>query len=458
VLGLLGPWPKLSKYSLLTLVVFPSCLFVTVYTVGNGERGNDAISSTSTVCGGSGWGSCTAWACSSSSTSASSKSVAAGVVTFAEQPGASPNYIFWLTPGQDFSVANNDQFQYLMWRPLYVFGNGDKAEINYALSIGNKPVFSNDDRTVTITLKNWKFSNGQPITARSVVFWMNLLKANKIDWGAYVPGEFPDNVVSTTAVNSHTVRFELNGSYSPTWYTYNELSQVVPLPMAWDRTSLSAPAPTASTPNLPDTTTAGARAVYKFLNAQATHLATYASSPIWSIVDGPWKLKSFTTEGKAVFVPNVSYSGPIKPTIKEFVELPFTSQTAEFGVLAAGDGALSYGYIPTSDIPQEGRIKGDGYNTSPWTLFAFNYIPMNYNNPTYGAVYRQLYFRQALEHLIDQPAWISKFMSGYGVETNSPVPVAPSNPFVDPYTKKSPYPYSITAAKSLMTSHGVEDG
>ncbi|WP_298207587.1 hypothetical protein [Ferrimicrobium sp.] len=90
----------------------------------------------------------------SSTTAASShKGTGNGIATFAEQPGATPNYIFWLTPGTDFSVANNDQFHYLMWRPMYVFGVGTKAEINYSLSIGDKPVDSNDDKTITISLK-----------------------------------------------------------------------------------------------------------------------------------------------------------------------------------------------------------------------------------------------------------------------------------------------------------------
>ena len=56
-----------------------------------------------------------------------SQSPSAGVVTFAEQPGATPNYIFWLTFDTEFSVANNDQFPSLIWRPMYVFGVGDKA-------------------------------------------------------------------------------------------------------------------------------------------------------------------------------------------------------------------------------------------------------------------------------------------------------------------------------------------
>uniref|UniRef100_UPI0023F14034 ABC transporter substrate-binding protein n=1 Tax=Ferrimicrobium acidiphilum TaxID=121039 RepID=UPI0023F14034 len=147
-----------------------------------------------------------------------------------------------------------------MYRPLYFYGKGNKAEIDYNLSIGNPPVYSNNDKTVTVTLKHYEWSNGTPVTARDVIFWMNLLKANKTSYGAYVPGAFPDNVVSYSAPNPSTVVFQLNRSYNPTWFTYNELSQITPLPIAWDRTSLSQPAPSPNAQNLPDTTTAGAQA------------------------------------------------------------------------------------------------------------------------------------------------------------------------------------------------------
>ncbi len=399
-------------------------------------------------------------ACGSSSTSSagtstsSNQPIKGGTAYFAEGPGASPNYIFPLTPSGNFSVNNLAQFQILMYRPLYYFGIGNKAAINYNLSIGNKPVFSNGDTTVTVTLKHYEWSNGTPVTARDVVFFMNLLKAEKANWGAYVPGAFPDNVVSTTAVNANTVVFKLNKAYSPTWFTYNELSQITPFPIAWDRTSLSQPAPSPTAANLPDTTASGVSAVYSFLNSQAKNLSTYASSPIWSVVDGPWKLSSFTTAGKAVFVPNSKYSGPDKPKLAQFVELPFTSASAEFNVLRAGNNAVTYGYIPTQDISQKPAVESLGYSIQPWIDLGFNFWPINYNNPTYGPVFRQLYFRQALEHLVDQPAWITHFLDGYAVPSYSPVPLAPSNPFANSTSKTNQYPYSVAAAKNLLTSHG----
>ncbi len=393
-------------------------------------------------------------ACGSTVHSSSASRAKGGIAYFAEQAGDSPNYIFPLMDSSDFTGANFLQFAPLMYRPLYFFGIGSKAELNKSLSLADLPVYSNNDKTVTITLKKYMWSDGEQLTSRNVIFWMNLLKANTGDWAAYVPGDFPDNVVSDSAPNASTVVFQLNKSYSPTWFTYNELSQITPLPMAWDRTSLSNTAPGPTTANLPDTTASGARAVYKFLNAQAEDLSTYATSPLWSVVDGPWKLKSFTTEGKAVFVPNKSYSGPIKPTLSEFVELPFTSDASEFNVVRAGNNAITYGYLPFNDLPQKAAVESIGYKVEPWITLGFGYWVENYNNPTYGPVFQQLYFRQALQHLVDQPAWIKSFFDDYAVPSYSPVPLAPANPFVDQESKTNPYPYSISTAKNLLVSHG----
>ena len=391
-------------------------------------------------------------ACGSSAPSTSK--VTGGTATFAEGPGANPNYIFPLTPSTNFSVDNLAQFQILMYRPLYFFGNGEAAGVNYTDSIANPPVFSNNNKTVTVTLKHYVWSDGEQVTSRDVIFWMNLLKANKASWAAYVPGAFPDNVVSYSAPNATTVVFQLNRSYNPTWFTYNELSQITPLPIAWDRTSLSQPAPKPTAANLPDTTPSGAVAVYNFLNKQATSLSTYATSPIWSVVDGPWKLASFTTEGKAVFVPNKSYAGPNKPLLSKFVELPFTTESAEFNVLRSGGGAISYGYIPVTDLSQKGTIESAGYNVTSWIDFGFNYWVINFNNPTVGPIFKQTYVRQALQHLVDQPAWISTFLKGYAVPSYSPVPLAPANSFADSSSRNNVFPYSVSAAKSLLTSHG----
>ena len=88
------------------------------------------------------------------------------------------------------------------------------------------------------------------------------------------------------------MQLRLNRSYNPIWFTNNELSQITPLPMAWDRTSISGP---ASRPDSGHTAGHAPRPGARGLPVpeyQAKQLSGYASSPIWSVVDGPWKLGS----------------------------------------------------------------------------------------------------------------------------------------------------------------------
>ena len=100
-------------------------------------------------------------------------------------------------------------------------------------------MYSNHDKTVTIKMKDYKWSNGETVDARDVVFWMNMVKADATSWAAYVPGpgQFPGDVTNVVADNkTDTVTFSLDATYSSYWLTYNELSQITPLPIAWDIT------------------------------------------------------------------------------------------------------------------------------------------------------------------------------------------------------------------------------
>jgi len=179
----------------------------------------------------------------STATGAASKphvtKVKGGTAYFAEPPGAQPNYIFPFAPFRYFSVNNLSQFQELMYRPLFWFGNGANPTINLSLSLANYPVFSNGGKTVTVTLKPYVWSDGEKVTSQDVVFWMNFMKLEKDTWAGYVPGTIPDDVASITTPNASTVVFNLTGSVNQYWWVYNELSQITPLPMAWDVTSLS---------------------------------------------------------------------------------------------------------------------------------------------------------------------------------------------------------------------------
>jgi peptide/nickel transport system substrate-binding protein len=373
--------------------------------------------------------------------------VQGGTAYWAEQPLSPPNYIFPLISGAYYSNENVYDFQTLMYRPLYWYGDRGKPGVDYSLSLADRPLYSDHDRVVTIRLKRAQWSDGEPVSAQDVIFWIELLKANRADWASYVPGGFPDNVRSYVATGDRTVRLTLNRGYNPAWFTNNELSQITPLPLAWEHVTM----------------TGGPRAIYAYLNAQAKNLSTYATSPIWSIVDGPWKLRSLTSSGQATFVPNQHYDGPDKPKLAKFVELPFTSETAEFSVLragsATGDGGggspqISVGYVPDTDVPQSPALRSQGYRLSAFYPYGFDYFEPNFNNPVVGPVLRQLYFRQAFQHLVDQSGWIHAYYDGLGVPTYSPVPAQPSNPYADSQARTNPYRFSVAAAARILRAHG----
>jgi len=130
-----------------------------------------------------------------------------GTVALGMSAGATPTWIFPITPGANGSVYTANFFQELMWRPMWWTPVQDKLDVNYALSLAPKPVFSNGDKTVTIKMDtNYKWSNGAPVDANDVIFDIDLLKAavaiSASNVGAFSPGFFPQNVTSATAAGT----------------------------------------------------------------------------------------------------------------------------------------------------------------------------------------------------------------------------------------------------------------
>ncbi len=151
------------------------------------------------------------------------------------------NYIWPFTPLTNANEYNAEQFQMLMYRPLYMFGNnGPSVAVNYPLSLANAPVYSDGGKTVTITMKGWKWSNGESVDASDVVFWLNMMKAEPDNYYGYVPGLLPDNLASYSATGPNTVVLNLKSAVSSIWFTYNQLAEITPMPAAWDVTSASA--------------------------------------------------------------------------------------------------------------------------------------------------------------------------------------------------------------------------
>jgi peptide/nickel transport system substrate-binding protein len=389
-------------------------------------------------------------ACSGSSKAPSSQpsgaAVKGGTVTLAIPPAMVPNYIFPMYSGANWTAANNGYLEPQLFRPLYWFGNNGQPTVNPALSLADLPVYSNGGRTITITLKPFMWSDGHPVTTRDVEFWINLLKANKASYGPYFPGGFPDAVVSASYSSPTTFSLTLNKKYNPD-YLMSLMSVITPIPQqAWDKTSAS-----GAVGNY-DMTTAGAKAVYSFLNAQSSDLSTYATNPLWKVVDGPFELKAFTLQGETTLVPNPKYSGPIKPKISELIEEPFTTATAELDVLLSKN--LTYGYVPSTQYSHVSQLTALGYRTELWPGWQASWAGLDYHTKPWGPILSQQYIRQAMQLLVNQPAIAKNVYQGSAYPTYGPVPAVPASPYVSAYTSHATYTYSPAQAIQLLKSHG----
>jgi peptide/nickel transport system substrate-binding protein len=411
-------------------------------------------------------------ACSSSPgssppSSTSGQAISGGTVTAADLPTDIPNWIFPMDTLTYFSVANSQWFQYLMYRPLYFFGGENTSPtVDYGLSTANAPIYTDGGKTVVINLKGWKWSNGETVDAKDVLFWLHMMAAEFSSWAGSAPGGIPTNITSMSATGPLQVTLHLNKGYSDLWYTYNELSQITPMPMAWDVTSLGAkPGSGGCTTDSAADKWKHCVAVYNFLTAQSKATGTYVTSPIWTVTDGPWKLKSYDTAGHVSFVPSKTYSGSPKPKIAVFTEVPFTDDSSEYTALKTG--SLDIGYIPAADLPVKSPTQvlpssdplGSGWYLEPNYDYGFAYYLINWKNPTAGPLFKQLYIRQALEYVNDQEGISKAVWRGYAYPNTGPAPAEPTtNPFLSSVQLENggqgPYPFNIGKATSLLTSHG----
>jgi peptide/nickel transport system substrate-binding protein len=379
----------------------------------------------------------------------------AGTITSAVPPGSAPNWILPIEPSANASVYSSYSFSYEMVRPLYWYVNGVAPAQTPALSLANLPVYSNGDKTVTITLKStYKWSDGQPVTSKDILFYIDELKAaikeSPDNWYTYTPGVgLPDQVASASTPNASTLVLNLNAAVNPLWMTEDELALIQPMPAhAWARAS-------ANGPVLDFTQPANAKKIYDFLAKASGSLSTYASNPLWQVVDGPYKLTAFNSgTGAFTMVPNSGYGGPHSAQVPTLQAVPFTSDTAEFNAVKAG--SIDIGYVPQSDVPQVSQVKAAGYHVFGYPDFGNNFVAYNFKDTTgdFDHIIAQLYVRQAIAHLEDETGYIKAFFRGAGGPAYGPVPAVPVSPYTPADALTDPYPFNVSAAVSLLKAHG----
>jgi peptide/nickel transport system substrate-binding protein len=380
-----------------------------------------------------------------------------GTISFGQITGSTPTWIFPIIPGTNATSYTINLIQNL-YLPLYNGPTGATPTINYGLSLADKPTYTDGGKTVTINMKTgYKWSDGKPVDAADMVFEIDLLKAavkeSPANWSQYTPGQFPTSVVSATAPSKYKLVMKLNKAYNPNYFLNNQVqdtNNVYPLPStAWNIAS-------AGGSHLDYTDPANAKKIYDYLTSQAKSLSGFTSNPLWKITDGPYKLKSFSpTNSSYVLTPNPTYGGGPGPYATIDVNT-YTSITAQLNALQSG--SLDVGGVDFSQLGAVPGLKSQGYSVFGGPSFGWLGAIINFKDTTghFDKIIKQLYVRQALAHLVNQPAYIKGIFKNAAAPNYGPVPQVPVNPFTPDNNKSAngPYPYSPSQAVSLLKAHG----
>jgi len=380
-----------------------------------------------------------------------------GTLSIGQITGQTPTYIMPLAPGADTSTATITLLSNL-FIPLYAGPTGAEPKVDEALSAAEAPVYSNGDKTVSITIKpGLKWANGAPVDANDVAFFYYIAKAaiaeSPANWGQYGgPKVWPENVTSVSVPSKYTVVFNLASAVNPGFFLNNNVADtnnVYPMPStAWNIAS-------AGGPHLNFTIPANATKIYNYLNKEGSDVAGFASNPLWKDVDGPYSLTSFSpTNSSYTLTPNPNYS--LSPKGLDTVNFEtFTGFTAMLDALKGGSLDVAPGMDPSS-LPEVPTLKTEGitvYGGPGWGWFG-GIINFKDTTDDFDKVISQLYVRQAIDHLINEPEIITGAYHGAAVPSYGPIPSAPTSPYTTSSATNAVYPYDPATAVSLLKSHG----
>jgi peptide/nickel transport system substrate-binding protein len=378
-----------------------------------------------------------------------------GTITWGQLSGTTtPNYIFPIVPSGNASTTN---FYWIhnMFLPLYNNEAYSAPQIDYSLSLAQKPVYSDGNRTVTIQMKQgYKWSDGKPVNAQDLLFDIALTKAavaeNASNWSGYTTGFFPDSLASITATGPYTIVMHLTKVFNPSFFLYQQLDRFIqPLPStAWNVAS-------AGGPHLDWHVPANAKKIYDYLGKAGGQVGTFASNPLWKIADGPFVLSSFSPVTSSwTLKANPSYSGTQKPRIDAIQGVTYTGITPQLNALLTG--SLDVASIDFSQIPSAPTLKARGFSVYGYPDLGWAGAVWNFKDKTghFDKIVAQLYFRQAMMYLENEPAIVQGIYHGAAGIAYGPVPAAPKTPFSPPNATNPPYPYNPAKAVELLKTHG----
>jgi peptide/nickel transport system substrate-binding protein len=316
---------------------------------------------------------------------------------------------------------------------------------------------SDDQKRIVFTLReNLKWSDGEPLTADDVIFTYRDIIANPAiptDWKDTLKvgerGIFP----RVNKIDDRRVEFLLPEPFAPflSTTTGGASNQVGILP----KHALSKYITTKDSEGKP-----------QFLSVWGT-----STDPSQVIVNGPYKIESYTPGQRVVFQRNPYYwrkdsQGNQLPYIERVVWQIIES--TDTSVLQFRSGGLDSIEVLPENFSllkrEEKRGRFTVYNGGP--RFTQTFISFNLNkgrresgkyvvDPMKSRWFNTLEFRQAIAHAIDRQTMLNNAFRGVGMIQNSPI--FPQSPYyLSPEQGLKTYEYNQDKARELLLNAGFK--
>jgi len=320
--------------------------------------------------------------------------------------------------------AYNQEAASLMYLGL-IWINGNTEQIDWSRSLASAITSPDNGTTFDVTLRPWHWSDGVPVTPWDEAYTLRLIRALGTTYVGYGAGGMPDIIQSFAILGPERFRVVLKRRVNPTWFIYNGLSQLSPLPAhSWGRYTLD-------------------------------QIWQQQSSPaFFNVIDGPLFAVRLDIGQDLVMVPNPAFEGPglhFKRLIFKFVE----SDGSAVQQLEAGD--IDAANVPDALWNAVQHLPGITLTVLPPGA-DYNEIQLNMRNPDV-AFFRDVKVREAMADAIDQQTMIRLIDHGLGVAIYGPVPPVPPT-FLSPQMRQGHYPvgYDPAAARALLAQAGYTPG
>ena len=284
----------------------------------------------------------------------------------------------------------NQQAAGLLFQPL-IWLNANTAQIDWSRSIASSVTTPDNGTTYDVTLRPWHWSDGVPVTTADVAYAFKLIKAFGTTYAGYGAGGMPGIVKSLEILSPTQFRVVLTHQVNPTWFIYNGLGQLQPLPEhSWGKYTTN-----------------------QIFQGQS-------SPSFFNVVDGPLKAERLDVGLDLVLVPNPTYDGPklhFDRLIFKFLE----SDDAALQGIEAGE--LDMANVPLALWAGVQRLPGLKLTTLP-PEGDYNEIALNFRNPAVS-FFRDVRVRDAMADAIDQAEMVNLIDHGLGVQIWGPIVPVP---------------------------------